>query len=122
MIKAGAGLVLSDVAPRLRELLVKKEALTGEIGRLDADPGPQVWLGDGEVQAAARIFRDVLMTAENPAKVREFLGLVVQRVTVKDGFASLEYLPERIVNARFGGSQCGVVWLPDLGSNQGPTD
>jgi site-specific DNA recombinase len=121
-IEAGAGLALSDISPRIRELRTRQDALKIEIERVDADPGPQVSLANGETEAAARIFRDVLLTAENPAKVREFLGHVIQKVVIQDGFASLEYLPERIVNARLGDSQCEVRWLPDLGSNQGPTD
>lgn len=112
-IEAGAGLALSDIAPRLRELRAQQDSLKMEIERLDADSGPQIGLGDNEIQSAARIFRDVLMTAENPVKVREFLGNVIKKVVIKDGFASLEYLPERIVNARLGDSQCEVRWLPD---------
>ena len=100
-IEAGAGLNLADIAPRLREL------------RADADPGPQTRLDDGDVATAARIFRDILVTAESPAKVREFLGHVLQRAVLDDGSVTMEYLPDRIVNTRSGCSQWDVRWLPD---------
>ncbi|MBW7903822.1 MAG: recombinase zinc beta ribbon domain-containing protein [Rhodocyclaceae bacterium] len=121
-VEAGVGLNLADVAPRLRELRARSEALKIEIERLDADPGPQIVLRPDETTTAARIFRDILVSAENTSKVREFLGHVVSRIVIGDGKAMLEYLPERIVNARMSDSQCVVRWLPDLGSNQGPTD
>ena len=61
----------------------------------------------------AKIFRNVLVTAENTAKVREFVGRIVQKIMISDASLTLEYLPERIVNARSGGSQWDVKWLPD---------
>lgn len=121
-IEAGAGLNLADVAPRLRELREMQDRLRREIERQDSEPGPQVGPDDAEIETTARIFRDVLVTAENPAKVREFLRHVLQRVVLGDSSVTLEYLPERIVNSRIGCSQWDVRWLPDLGSNQGPTD
>ena len=66
--------------------------------------------------STARIFRDILVTAENPAKVREFLRHVLQRAVLDDGSVMLEYLPERIVNTRSGCSQWDVRWLPDRSS------
>ena len=77
-IEAGAGLNLADIAPRLRELRAQQDKLRVEIERIDADPGPQTRLEDGDVATAARIFRDILVTAESPAKVREFLRHVLQ--------------------------------------------
>lgn len=112
-IEAGAGLNLADIAPRLRELRAQQDKLRVEIERIDADPGPQTRLEDGDVATAARIFRDILVTAESPAKVREFLRHVLQRAVLDDGSVTLEYLPERIVNTRSGCSQWDVRWLPD---------
>lgn len=112
-IEAGAGLALHDVAPRLRELRERQSRLQLESERLDADPGPQMSLGTGDSAMAARVFRDVLLTAENPARVREFIGHFVTRAVVGREVVTLEYLPERIVNTRLGDSQCAVRWLPD---------
>ena len=112
-IEAGAGLTLHDVAPRLRQLRERQGMLQLESERLDADPGPQVSLGANDSTMAARVFRDVLLTAENPARVREFIGHFVTRAVVGREVVTLEYLPERIVNTRLGDSQCAVRWLPD---------
>lgn len=112
-IEAGAGLNLNDIAPRLRELRAKQESIRLEIERLDADNGPKTDVSYDDLTTAARIFRDVLVTAESPAKVRSFLGRILEQVTIRDDELIIEYLPERIVNARLSGSQCEVRWLPD---------
>ncbi len=112
-IEAGAGLNLNDIAPRLRELRAQQDSLRLEIERLDADDGPKTEVSYDDLATAARIFRDVLVTAESPAKVRSFLGKIIEKVTILDREAVLEYQPERIVNARLSGSQCDVRWLPD---------
>lgn len=112
-IEAGAGLELADIAPRLRALRARQESLKLEIERIDTGDVNKVGLKASEIEFAEKIFRDILLTAENPSKVRDFLSHVVQRVVVRDDFVSLEYLPERIVKAQLGGSQCEVRWLPD---------
>lgn len=112
-IEADAGLNLADIAPRLRELRARQEQIRQDIERLDADPGPQLSIDSKESAAMAKIFRNVLVTAENTAKVREFVGRIVQKIMISDASLTLEYLPERIVNARSGGSQWDVKWLPD---------
>jgi hypothetical protein len=115
-IEAGSGLNLHEVAPRLRELRAQQDTLKLGIEQLDADPGPQINIGSSDVTMAARVFRDVLVTAESAAKVREFLGHIMKRVVLGDGEVTLEYLPERIVNAQLGGSRCEVRWLPSKAS------
>nr|MBL8410813.1 recombinase zinc beta ribbon domain-containing protein [Dechloromonas sp.] len=121
-IEAGAGLSLNDIAPRLRELRAQQDHLKMEIERLDAECGPVQTLSTREIEGAAKIFRDILVTAESPKKVREFLGNVISKITVGESDVRLEYIPSRLATAKIGGSHCEVRWLPDLGSNQGPTD
>ena len=121
LVAADAGLELSDVAPRIRDLKARLETLKRAAVAVAEEKGPEVTCADEDVWEAARMLREVDQTSDNPAKLRQFMERLVKRATVKDDEIAVDYWPESIVQA-VGGSQCAVRWLPDLGSNQGHTD
>lgn len=112
-VEAGAGLELADIAPRLRDLRARKDALSEEINAAECEVAPEVLLTDKEITDAQEIFRDLVMEAE-PAKARAFLSKIVRQAVLVGGEVSIEYFPDRIMNAVNGGSQCDIRWLPDL--------
>lgn len=115
-IEAGAGLQLGDVAPRIRMHKSNKEALERQIAELEQQEGPQILVTEADLDQAAKLFREMVSACEDPRRLRGFLGTFVRRVVILGEEASIEYWPERIVNAPKGGSHCDVSWLPDLSS------
>ena len=63
----------------------------------------------------------MVRSCQKPTKLRPVTAAIVKKASIRGHEVALDYWPESIVNA-IGGSQCEVTWLPDLGSNQGPTD
>ena len=120
-IEAGAGLSVADVAPRIKELREREKEIEKSVAELDAKKPTTPMVSVERAMAAAEYFREVIETSDSPKKVREFLSQFVKKASILDTTAVIEYWPERLVTAA-GGSQCVISWLPDLGSNQGPTD
>lgn len=112
-IEAGAGLNLNDVAPRLRELRSRHEFLRVESETIAAEKPPEISINNADLDKSSRVFRDILVSADSPKKVREFVGQVINKITLNATEVDIEYHPERIVNAQTSGSQCDVRWLPD---------
>lgn len=122
-IDSGAGLALAEVAPRLRELRARRDALTGEIESAEAEVAPSVSLSDQEAENAAEMFREIVRDCEEPARIRTFLAGIVRRVVLSAGNLRVEYFPEKILNTGHNGPvRCEIGWLLELGSNQRPTD
>ena len=116
-IEADAGLELGDVAPRLRELRSRQETLKRAAATVEAEIGPDVRLGEDEVWRAAELFRDVLRSCEEPAKLRQVMAAIVKKASIRGAEVALDYWPESIVSA-VGGSQCPVTWLPGVGTGR----
>lgn len=112
-IEAGAGLNLNDVAPRLRELRSRHEILRIEADEIDNEKVPDIGVNDVDLDKSSKIFRDILVTADSPRKIREFVGQVINKITLNATEVDIEYHPERIASAQASGSQCDVRWLPD---------
>ena len=120
-VEADAGLNLADIAPRLRELRERQEKLKKAGEAVAAEVGPAVATDDHDLHRAAQLFRELVQTSDEPAKVRAFMAHVVKKASIRGTEVVLDYWPEALVSA-IGGSQSVVSWLPDLGSNQGPAD
>lgn len=110
-IEADAGLNLADIAPRLRELRARQETLKRAAESVAAEVGPAIGTDDHDLHRAAVMFRELVQTTEEPAKVRAFMGHIVKKASIRGHQVALDYWPESIVNA-IGGSQCVVSWLP----------
>lgn len=113
-IEGGAGLNLADVAPRLRELRARQEAIRREVDELAARVAPDVALSDEQLFAAVDDLRGMVRDCEDVAATRDFLKTIVKKASIRGPKIDLEYWPERLVAAASGGSQCVVSWLPDV--------
>lgn len=123
-VEAGAGLELAEIAPRLRELRLRKEDLTREIEAAEAEVAPTVTLTEKEAEQAVEMFRDIVTSCDDPSRVRSFLSKIVRQIALEGGEVRIEYFPDRIVAAAAGGSQgvnlgidgsqSVVRWLPEL--------
>jgi hypothetical protein len=76
-----------------------------------------VRLGEDDVWRAAELFRDVLRSCEEPAKLRQVMAAIVKKASIRGAEVALDYWPESIVSA-VGGSQCPVTWLPGVGTGR----
>jgi site-specific DNA recombinase len=120
-IEGGAGLELADVAPRIRSLRERQKALSADAERVLGERGPMADVTDADMWRAADLFKEMVRDCEDPARIRQFLTMIIKQASIKGDQIAIEYWPERIVST-VGDSQCSVRWLLDLGSNQGPTD
>ncbi len=112
---------LALVAQRLRERTAELEQLQRDLTALEMAPAPGK-LPRIDPEVAVEVMKEVIGQADHKKK-RAFLGAFIERIVVDATSAAVDYRPEALVNA---GSSAGVRsvnrWLPDLGSNQGPTD
>lgn len=112
-IEGDAGLNLADVAPRLRELRARQEAIRKEVEDLAARSAPDVQLTDAQLWAAVQEVRGMVRDCADVGATRDFLKQIVKKASIEGNQIALEYWPDRIVAAVNGGSQCVVSWLPD---------
>lgn len=112
-IEAGGQLELADIAPRLRELKARGDAIAQEIAIAQSETAPTVTLSENEVESAAAMFRDLVESCEDPRRVRMFLSRIVRRAVIDGDAVRVEYYPERIVNQN-SGSHCVKDWLPNI--------
>lgn len=112
-VEAGTGMNLADLAPRMRELRARQDAVRAEFEAAQHEEAPGVTLDDYDIADAADLFRSVVQDCDDPRRVRSFLAGIVQKAVVLGDEVRVIYSPERIVNAHEGGSQCAVRWLPD---------
>lgn len=111
-IEGGAGLELADVAPRIRALRERQKNLLAEVERAMAERGPIEGATDEDMWRAAALFRDMVRDCDEPAKIRQFLGMIVKQASIEGDTVTIEYWPERIAST-VGDSQCSIRWLPD---------
>lgn len=112
-IEADAGLNLADIAPRLRELRDRQEKLKKAGDVIATEVGPSVATDDHDLIRAAQMFRELVQTSDDPAKVRAFMGHIVKKASIRGAEVALDYWPEALVSA-IGGSQSVVSWLPGV--------
>ncbi|MGE4241765.1 recombinase family protein [Ramlibacter sp.] len=112
---------LPVVTRRLREREAELQQLQAELVALEAAPMP-ARRRNIEPGIAAEVMGEVVLRADVKKK-RAFLGALLERVTVNADGVTVDYRPEALLDAGSGTSVRSTCrWLPDLGSNQGPTD
>lgn len=112
---------LSAVLRRVGQLHDQVEQLQRELARLEALPAPGRPV-DVDADVAVDVMRDVVKASDTKKK-RAFLGAFIERITVGPNEVAVDYHPEALLDAGSGTSvRSDIRWLPDLGSNQGPTD
>ncbi len=114
---------LGDLTARLREHKARIEALEGSLGRLEDEDLPDIDIGDRQIEEAATIMREIIASAEDPAKLRAFFSGFVSKIVLDETVVRVEYVPEKILKPGLGGPvHSEIGWLPDQGSNLGPAD
>ena len=111
-VEGGAGLELADVAPRIRALRDRQKALAAEVEQAMGERGQIEGATDEDMWRAAQLFRDMVRDCDEPAKIRQFLGMIVKQASIEGENVTIEYWPERIAST-VGDSQCSIRWLPD---------
>lgn len=111
-IEGGAGLELADVAPRIRSLRERQKSLAADAELVLGERGPMADVTDADMWRAADLFKEMVRDCEYPARIRQFLTMIIKQASIKGDQIAIEYWPERIVST-VGDSQCSVRWLPD---------
>ena len=115
---------LGDLTGRLRQHKNRLAEIEREAAEVSNQAGPSIDIDESEVEEAGRMFREIVTTTRDPARLRGFFGGIIKRIVLNDEHVFIEYAPERLVN-RTGFDAVHSTkngWLPDLGSNQGPAD
>lgn len=112
---------LAMVTQRLRDRTAELQQLQDRLAALEAAPAPGRHQAV-EPETAVEVMREVIEAADAKKK-RAFLGAFIERITLAPDGVTVEYRPEALLDAGSGTSvRSEKRWLPDLGSNQGPTD
>jgi hypothetical protein len=84
---------VADVAPRLRELNAEKEALTAEIGRLNAQTPRSVTVPKPSEETVTAYVEDLRNTLSEGSIMHQkaFLNSFIRRINIKDSEAEIEY-------------------------------
>ena len=114
---------LGDLTERLRHLKKQIETAENSLTKLEEEVVPEIEISEGQIVEAAAFLRDVVTSSDDPAKLRSFFSQFVQKIILNDTDVRVEYIQEKLVNQKgFSLVHSKDYWLPDLGSNQGPTD
>ena len=98
---------------RQRPVLAKATFAIGDAGSLAA--------ADNSFDAAVMAL--VIIFTSDPAKVRTFFAGFVSEVVADGRELTVTYIPERVLSGQGSNTvHSAGMWLPDLGSNQGPAD
>ncbi len=117
-------------APNLGDLTLRLRALNDRIKKIEAalidledEPIAPGDMPEIAPAVACETLRQVVLGCQDVRKLREFVGAFVESIQVTKGEVLVNYRPECIVRMHEGGAvRSESLWLPDLGSNQGPTD
>lgn len=104
---------LADVTHRLRQRKDQVDQLRRKLSEVEADPGPQLDVGESDVSALQKMLRGIVEQSANPRKQREFFTGILKRVTMHADEAEIEYYPERILNRTEAVHSASIRWLPD---------
>jgi site-specific DNA recombinase len=91
-VEAGTGLNLADLAPRMRELRSRQDALATALASVKSETAPELTLLDSDVDAATRLFRGIVEDCDGPRRVRSFLSGVIDRAVVLGGEGTCDLL------------------------------
>lgn len=114
---------LGDLTRRLRELNARLKRVEDALADLEAEPVAPDQMPVIDPVEAVRQMREVITGCEDPRRLRAFVGEFVEAITVQPDKVQVAYKPELVVRMHAGQPvRSEVMWLPDLGSNQGPAD
>ncbi|MDP1674735.1 MAG: recombinase family protein, partial [Burkholderiales bacterium] len=94
-----SALNLGDLSPRLRDLNARTRRLEVSLTDLENIEPPQVTVDEADLDSVRDFVREIITTSDNPRKVREFLSGFVERITIRDDGAEIEFRRDRLVTA-----------------------
>ena len=71
---------------------------------------------------ATTVLREMVKGCENPKTLRDFVASIVEKIDIGETEVRVDYHPECLIRSGGAMVHSTAKWLPDLGSNQGPTD
>lgn len=101
---------LRDIGPRLHELNDRTRKIEVDLNDLEMMEAPEVTVSDAELQSVQDFVRSVVMESNNPQKVREFMGSFVERITITESTAEVEYRKDRLVTSSATDTVHGADW------------
>ncbi len=114
---------LGDLTRRLRQHKDRIEDLEASLLALEDEEDPVFDISEDDIDQAAAVMREIITTTTDAVKLRTFFSGFVDRIVLEGSLARVEYNPEKILKpCPKGAVHSETRWLPDLGSNQGPTD
>ncbi|WP_373369489.1 zinc ribbon domain-containing protein [Laribacter hongkongensis] len=115
---------LGDLTHRLRELNARAKALEEQIVAIDNEPVPAFDLDERELASATELLASTVRETTDPKRLRQLMSSFIERIMLNQADLQVEYRPDLIMDEKRREHMVHGVesWLPDLGSNQGPTD
>jgi len=120
---------LGKDTPDLRGTLERVNQLTDQVQRLELglvqledEPDPMVGTPRVTAQEAADIMRRTVTQNSDVRAVRAFVATILEWIDVEADQLVVHYKPDCLVQVDGQPVRSKHKWLPDLGSNQGPTD
>ena len=114
---------LGDLTIRLRTLNDQVKKLENALVELEGEAAAPSHFPEIDPVEAAEALRGIVMECTDARKLREFVGSFVRGITVSVDEVVVDYHPECLVRLdNRTRVHSAKDWLPDLGSNQGPTD
>ncbi len=111
---------MGSIAERLRQRSAELHELQVRLAKLESAPAPSK-LERIDPAIALEVMREVIAQGDTKKK-RTLLGAFVRDITVSPARVTVHYRPEALLVPRTESVISAKTWLPDLGSNQGPTD
>ena len=114
---------LEDLAPRLRENNAEIKQIERDISVIDNQRPPKVDIDETYLDDIVDFLRQKVLENESPKATRRFYKSFIDQIVVGDDEVTITYSRDSLLNA----STVKMVhssenWLPELGSNQRPTD
>lgn len=109
-----SALDLADLKPRLMDLNGRARQI--EVGLTDLELAEPPVVADIDLMELQQFVREIVLTSNQPRKIREFFAGFVQDIVLFEGHATVNYRPDRIVTNNTAESvRSGMEWLPDVG-------
>jgi site-specific DNA recombinase len=114
--KDPADLNLGDLKPRLMALNARALGIERSLTALELEEQPST-VNDIDLMALQAFVRDVVLSSNNPMKIREFFAGFVSEIIITDGDARINYRQDRLVTANatetIQAVQGKTKWLPE---------
>ena len=113
---------LGDLSGRLHELSADIQEIQRQLTILETQKGPDYSQMTFDPQIAADMMRERIANCPDKRQLRGMLGTFVHQILVSNHRITVEYREDALLRGPQTTVHSGVIWLLDLGSNQGPTD